>query len=122
LPRNFGVPDTSIAGRTSEISNSLPARTAQEQRTGALSGERSSVSITEGEAQKSQPVPAKKTLRARRWQKAAIKLTPSAISHLKALLDQPEPKLIRIGTQAKGCSGLQYHLEYVNEQAKTDEA
>lgn len=87
--------------------------------------EGSKVSIPEDEAQKSQPAPTGKALRPRRFkfssQKAAIKLTPSAVAHLRALLDQPEPKLIRIGTRAKGCSGLQYHLEYVNERTEFDD-
>ncbi|CAH2354554.1 iron-sulfur assembly protein 1 [[Candida] railenensis] len=66
------------------------------------------------------PAPAKKkrTLRPR---KALITLTPSAVHHLQALIDQPEPKLIRIGVKNRGCSGLTYHLEYVTEGGKFDE-
>ena len=36
-------------------------------------------------------------------------------------MNQPEPKLIRIGTRAKGCSGLAYHLEYVDKPSILDE-
>lgn len=83
------------------------------------------MSIPEGEAQRSQPAQPSKPLRPRRYnfgpRKATIKLTPSAVSHLRQLLEQPEPKLIRIGTKAKGCSGLAYHLEYVDKPSKLDE-
>lgn len=53
--------------------------------------------------------------------KALISLSPNAVLHLKDLLNQPEPKLIRIGVRNRGCSGLTYHLEYVTEPAKFDE-
>lgn len=66
--------------------------------------------------------PAKKrkrrTLRPR---KALITLSPKAISHLRGLLDQPEPKLIRIGVTNRGCSGLTYDLQYISEPGKFDE-
>lgn len=82
------------------------------------------MSITENEAQKSQPATTK-PLRPRKYnfgkRKAVMKLSPSAVSHLRALLEQPEPKLIRIGTKAKGCSGLAYHLEYVDKPSPLDE-
>jgi len=58
-----------------------------------------------------QPRP-RRPLRAR---KAAIKLTPSAVSQLRALVDDPEPRTIRIGVRNKGCSGLAYHLEYIRD-------
>lgn len=57
-----------------------------------------------------------------RPRKALISLSPSAVSHLRALLDQPNPKMIRIGVRNRGCSGLTYHLEYVSEPGKFDEA
>jgi iron-sulfur cluster assembly protein len=88
-------------------------------------GEKPSISIPEGEAQKPQPVSPSKPMRPRRYnfgpRKATIKLSESAVSHLRDLLNQPEPKLIRIGTKAKGCSGLAYHLEYVDKPSKLDE-
>lgn len=49
-------------------------------------------------------------------------LTPTATVQLRALLDQPEPKLIRVGVKNRGCSGLAYHLEYVDKQGMFDEA
>jgi iron-sulfur cluster assembly accessory protein len=124
-PRNFGVPDTSIAGGRPEINNSLPPQPSREQRNAQPADERPSVSIPEGEAQKPQPTSSMKPLRPRRFnfgaRKATIKLSESAVLHLRELLDQPEPKLIRIGTRAKGCSGLAYHLEYVDKPSALDE-
>ena len=49
-------------------------------------------------------------------------LTPTAISHLRDLLALPEPKLIRVGVKNRGCSGLAYHLEYVDKPGAFDEA
>lgn len=60
----------------------------------------------------------KRKIRAR---KAAIKLSPTAVHHLEQLLNQPNPKLIRIGVRNRGCSGLTYHLEYVDAPGKFDE-
>lgn len=124
-PRNFGVPETSIAGGRAEVGNTIPPRTPAEQRDTAAQTETANVGIPEGEAQKSRPTQASKPLRPRRYnfgpRKATIKLSPSAVSHLKDLLNQPEPKLIRIGTRAKGCSGLAYHLEYVDKPSMLDE-
>lgn len=48
-------------------------------------------------------------------------LTPSAVKHLRMLLDQPEPKLIKVGVRNRGCSGLAYHLEYVEKPGMFDE-
>lgn len=53
--------------------------------------------------------------------KAAITLSHPAVEHLRSLLDSPEPKLIRIGVRNRGCSGLTYHLEYVEKPGKFDE-
>ena len=49
-------------------------------------------------------------------------LTPKAIEQLKDLLEQPEPKMIRVGVKNRGCSGLAYHLEYVDKAGMFDEA
>lgn len=53
--------------------------------------------------------------------KAAMQLTPAAVSHLQALLDQPDPKLIKVGVRNRGCSGLAYHLEFVDRPGAFDE-
>jgi iron-sulfur cluster assembly 1 len=125
-PRNFGVPDTSIAGGKPAFQDARPSRLAEQSSDTLAQEERPSVGIREGEAQKSQPTTtANKPLRPRRYnfgpRKATIKLSPTAVSHLRDLLNQPEPKLIRIGTKAKGCSGLAYHLEYVDKPSPLDE-
>ncbi|KAF2460641.1 hypothetical protein BDY21DRAFT_335982 [Lineolata rhizophorae] len=49
-------------------------------------------------------------------------LTPTAVAQLRQLLDQPEPKLIRVGVKNRGCSGLAYHLEFVDKPGPFDEA
>lgn len=56
-----------------------------------------------------------------RARKAAIKLTPSAVNRLRNLTDQPSPKLIKIGVRNRGCSGLAYHLEFVDKAGLLDE-
>ena len=48
-------------------------------------------------------------------------ITPAAILHLNELLAQPEPKMIRVGVKNRGCSGLAYHLEYVEKPGTFDE-
>ncbi|KAK3320471.1 hypothetical protein B0T19DRAFT_429678 [Cercophora scortea] len=54
--------------------------------------------------------------------KAAMTLTPTAVEHLRDMLDQPDPKLIKVGVRNRGCSGLAYHLEYVDKASAFDEA
>jgi iron-sulfur cluster assembly accessory protein len=68
--------------------------------------------------EEARPAKPKRVLRPR---KAAIKLTPKAVMHVKALLDSPTPKMIRIGVRNRGCSGLTYNLEYVESPGKFDE-
>ncbi|KAL2365784.1 hypothetical protein RJZ56_001239 [Blastomyces dermatitidis] len=53
--------------------------------------------------------------------KIAMHITPEAIVHLRRLTDQPDPKLVRVGVKNRGCSGLSYHLEYVDKAAPFDE-
>ncbi|KAK6360216.1 Iron-sulfur assembly protein 1 [Orbilia blumenaviensis] len=62
--------------------------------------------------------PAPRKLRPR---KAAMTLTPLAVNHLRSLTQQTPPKLIRVGVKNKGCSGLAYHLEYIESPGKFDE-
>lgn len=131
-PRNAAVPDTSIAGGSLSWSNG--SSWLQQQGKGSQSETHPSHSIPEQEAQKPRPVlqetraseqnaAAKPTRPTRtfRPRKAAISLTPSAVEHLRELLDSPEPKLIRVGVKNKGCSGSAYHLEYVDKPGKFDE-
>jgi iron-sulfur cluster assembly 1 len=53
--------------------------------------------------------------------KAALTLSPNAVAHIREILDQPEPKLVRVGVKNRGCAGLAYHLEYVDKPGKFDE-
>ncbi|PPQ95636.1 hypothetical protein CVT26_008665 [Gymnopilus dilepis] len=53
--------------------------------------------------------------------KAALTITPAAVSRLRNLLNGPTPQLIRIGVRNKGCAGLSYHLDYVDKPGKFDE-
>ncbi|ODV74573.1 iron-sulfur cluster assembly accessory protein CYBJADRAFT_118289, partial [Cyberlindnera jadinii NRRL Y-1542] len=53
--------------------------------------------------------------------KALITLSPNALAHLKGLLNQPTPQMIRIGVKNRGCSGLTYNLEYIEQPQKFDE-
>ena len=48
-------------------------------------------------------------------------MTPAAVLQLRHLLDQPDPKLIKVGVKQKGCSGLAYNLEYVEKAGVLDE-
>ncbi|KAI9799258.1 MAG: Iron-sulfur assembly protein 1 [Piccolia ochrophora] len=139
-PRNTGIPDTSIAGGVPKVNETRPPRLTGEHEAAARnrSDEDSSVSITEGEAQKSKPTTATRSSveaatstpssssspRPRsklRPRKAAMTLTPTAMTHLRQLLSQPEPKLIRVGVKNRGCSGLAYHLEFVDKPGAFDE-
>lgn len=63
----------------------------------------------------------KKRTRTLKPRKALITLTPKAVVHLKALLDQPNPKMIRISTRNRGCSGLTYDFQYIDTPGKFDE-
>ena len=137
-PRNADVPETSIAGgppvphsfshpplpagaqgnRTHMPETSAIERPVEiEQETEAQIPKPVDPSVT---PQTSYPAPAKprKKLRPR---KAALSLTSSAISQLRALLNGPTPKLIRVGVKNRGCSGLAYHLEYVAQAGTFDE-
>lgn len=132
-PRNTGIPETSIAEGTLESGKSETPNTASQQ--GSATSD-NHVSLNEGEAQKSKSEntpassstksassqtsskPRRSKLRAR---KAAMSITPTATEKLRTLLSQPNPKLIRVGVKNRGCSGLSYHLEYVDKPGTFDE-
>ncbi|GMK55431.1 hypothetical protein CspeluHIS016_0204870 [Cutaneotrichosporon spelunceum] len=59
--------------------------------------------------------PAAKPRRQFKPTKAALTMTPNAISRLRALMSSPtEPKMLRIGVKTRGCAGMAYHLDYVD--------
>lgn len=126
-PRNAGVPDTSIAGGIPQVNDTRPPKHTKKYEIPyeEASREKVCMSVTEQEAQKSKPVlssqPRVKPRPKLRARKAAMKLTPGAVNQLRAMLDQPEPKLIKVGVRNRGCSGLAYHLEYVEKPGMFDE-
>ncbi|KAG8800809.1 Iron-sulfur assembly protein 1 [Serendipita sp. 411] len=68
------------------------------------------------------PPPVKERPRPRlRAAKAAMSLTPNAVSRLRGLLSGPTPQYIRVGVRNKGCAGMSYHLEYVDKAGLFDE-
>jgi iron-sulfur cluster assembly 1 len=131
-PRNASIPNTSIAGTIPQVNDTRPPEAS---RGGERSfGESPHVIVTEQEAQKSKPVttpassatetsqqPRAKPRPKLRPRKAAMNLTPTAVKQLRAMLDQPSPKLIKVGVRNRGCSGLAYHLEYVDKPGTFDE-
>lgn len=50
-----------------------------------------------------------------------MSLTPGAVNQLREMQNQPEAKLIKVGVRNRGCSGLAYHLEYVEKPGAFDE-
>ncbi|KAI3317535.1 hypothetical protein HD806DRAFT_527049 [Xylariaceae sp. AK1471] len=110
-PRNEPIPETSIANPIPLVHETRPPA---QPRAAASQPDK----VPEQEAQKPKPVPPKRKFKPR---KAALKLTPTAVEQLRQLLDQPEPKLIKVGVRNRGCSGLAYHLEYVDKPGPFDE-
>ncbi|TIA88194.1 hypothetical protein E3P99_02739 [Wallemia hederae] len=51
---------------------------------------------------------------------AALQLSPSAVDQLR-FLSSSRGELLRVGVKNKGCSGMSYHLEYVDKPARFDE-
>ncbi|NNM58311.1 MAG: iron-sulfur cluster assembly accessory protein [Legionellales bacterium] len=50
-----------------------------------------------------------------------VTFTDNAIQHLKKqLLKQKEPSFIRLTVKTAGCSGLKYHLDFVDHTESTD--
>lgn len=140
-PRNVGVPETSITSSdqpqstTHSQSQTWPPAAPWQRKDNDLE-----IGELEGEAQKSKPTaaaasstqstatltpspsPAKTKKSKLRPRKAAMSLTSKAVEQLKELFEQPEGKLIRVGVKNRGCSGLAYHLEYVDKAGAFDEA
>jgi iron-sulfur cluster assembly protein len=52
-----------------------------------------------------------------------LSLTPSAIKHLKSILeDSPDTnKAIKLGVKNGGCAGMAYTMDYIDEVNDTDE-
>ncbi|KAI8379891.1 hypothetical protein EDC96DRAFT_492187 [Choanephora cucurbitarum] len=56
-----------------------------------------------------------------RLRKAALTLTPAAVSRLKTLTEGPTPQYLRVGVKQKGCSGNSYDLQFTDHKGKFDE-
>lgn len=118
-PRNADAPLSSLTGR-----EAYPAHPPRAPAMMSASSKPSGSTPTPLEPVKAQrkatpPVPRASKLRTPR--KSAMTLTPAAVTQLRTLLDSPDPKLIRVGVKNRGCSGLAYHLEYVEKPGKFDE-
>lgn len=140
-PRNTGVPDTSITkddqrAATGQHSHHSDPVAASEAQSGYIVPEQDPAPPT-SKAPAAGPETAKGTLASEdastpsakpkrrsklRPRKAAMTLSAKAVEQLHALLEQPDPKLIRVGVKNRGCSGLAYHLEYVDKAGAFDEA
>lgn len=127
-PRNDNIPETSIAypdaAAIPRVHETRPPPGQQPQPKSAPATTVPSTTsqvpkVTEQEAQKPKAARPRPKLRPR---KAAMKLTPAAVEQLRTMLDQPDPKLIKVGVRNRGCSGLAYHLEYVDKPGAFDEA
>lgn len=60
---------------------------------------------------------------ARRALPPLMQLTDEAADRLRALYGTGDGgKLLRIGVNTKGCSGMSYEMDWVDEKAPTDEA
>ncbi|KAM3544551.1 Iron-sulfur assembly protein 1 [Beauveria bassiana] len=106
-----------VPSTLSSSSSSSPAvNQQQEQR--IQSDAKATAPVPDKQPQKAKPTRPRSKLRPR---KAAMKLTAAAVEQLRNLLDQPEPKLIKVGVRNRGCSGLAYHLEYVDKPGAFDE-
>lgn len=53
--------------------------------------------------------------------KPPISLTPRAVSHIKALINNSEALALRVGVKKGGCAGMEYTIEYVKKFDKNDE-
>ncbi|XP_040211441.1 iron-sulfur cluster assembly 1 homolog, mitochondrial [Rana temporaria] len=54
--------------------------------------------------------------------RAALTLTPSAVSKVKQLLaDKPDHIGLKVGVRTRGCNGLTYYLDYAKCKGVSDE-
>jgi iron-sulfur cluster assembly protein len=130
-PQNTGIPDRSITDGVPQVNDTRPPKMTGQHNIALeeSANQKPSISITKQEAQKPKPTttstlvtqPRAKPRPKLRARKAAMSLTPGAVTQLRALLDQPSPKLIKVGVRNRGCSGLAYQLEYVEKPGAFDE-
>ncbi|KAI9369246.1 hypothetical protein BJX61DRAFT_520454 [Aspergillus egyptiacus] len=127
LPSSFPIPPS--PGKDSSIAAEFPSPREPMQTRQEKTPNTPETNLDDKESRTAKPVestPAaskapEKPRRKLRPRKAAMKLTPVAVEQLRKLLSQPEPRLIRVGVKNRGCSGLAYHLEYVEKPGAFDE-
>lgn len=118
-PKQTFTPSTSQQTQPDSIEAST---TLEKPETPATPSPAPSASTTAAAAPASTTAPATKRPRSKlRARKAAMKLTPAAVEQLQMMLDSPEPKLIKVGVRNRGCSGLAYHLAWVDKPGPFDE-
>lgn len=115
----YSLPSMSVLKDSISVRSVIPPNTDQQTHKPA-SDVISAITKASIKATDSEALPSKRR-RKLRPRKALISLSPAAIKHLRALLDQPEPKLIRVSARNRGCSGLTYDLQYISEPGKFDE-
>ncbi|ROV87673.1 hypothetical protein VSDG_09649 [Cytospora chrysosperma] len=125
-PRSLGVSSTSVLEQEAQKSQpefaSPTPQQAQQQSASPTEASPKPASAAAAQTPEAAPGTPKPRPRSKlRARKAAMKLTPTAVDRLHALLDQPDPKLIKVGVRNRGCSGLAYHLEYVDKPGAFDE-
>ncbi|CAI8028390.1 Iron-sulfur cluster assembly 1 homolog, mitochondrial [Geodia barretti] len=54
--------------------------------------------------------------------RAALELTPSALTKVRSLLSENSEAVgLRVGVRTRGCNGLSYTMDYATERGKLDE-
>ena len=111
-PRNAGAPETSISAGIPQFHDTRPPQNSEQlfQKPAGVSEKEAqksqapaqAASPAPGTATKSDVAPAAKPRSRLRARKAAIKLSPAAVDALRDLLNQPEPKLIKVGVKNRG--------------------
>ncbi|KAH6645775.1 hypothetical protein BKA67DRAFT_582333 [Truncatella angustata] len=121
-PRNNDIPESSIASPVPQVHETRPPQTPTAQSPPKQTSQQNAApaSVPEQEAQKPKPAPERK--RKLRPRKAAMKLTSAAVEQLREMMEGPEPKMIKVGVRNRGCSGLAYHLDWVDKAGPFDEA
>ncbi|KAJ1033977.1 hypothetical protein NDA18_000852 [Ustilago nuda] len=116
------VPSASDPAPSSKLTPSKAAELAKDPKVAATMPQASALASAPTSSSTSSSTATPKKAAADRGTKfrsrtAALKLTPTAVLRLRALMESESgPKLIRVGVRNKGCAGMSYHLEYVKPE------